>query len=166
MFQCSPATRILILSGYSEWETVTEAALAGAHGYIVKGSSVSDLRDAIDTVNAGGISVDPTLPKDTCQSFCQQKLGKNAKLCHLSRQELKIVSLVAQGMSNKEIALRLHISEKTVKNHLTHIFAKLGVVSRQEAAHALLCCAKYRPAGQAEAQANRVALDFSVPSTS
>lgn len=165
--QRSPTTRILVLSGYSEREIVAEAAIGGAHGYIVKGSSIADLRDAIDTVNAGGIWVDPTLPEDVCQTFCHQKLGRNAKLCHLSRQELKIVSLAAQGMSNREIGLRAHISEKTVKNHLTHIFAKLGVVSRQEAAHALLSCAKFCPdSRKGKPQAKRVAPDFSALFTS
>ena len=51
----------------------------------------------------------------------------------LSRRELAILSLVVRGMKNREIGVRLHISEKTVKNHLTHVFAKLGVTSRQQA---------------------------------
>lgn len=129
----NPATRILLLTGYSEQDIVTEAAMGGAHGYVVKGSSIADLLDAMESVNKGGIWVDPKLPEDVCQTFLRHRLESNSKLLKLSRQELKILALIAQGMRNKDIALRIHVSPKTVKNHITQILAKLGVANRQQA---------------------------------
>lgn len=128
-----PATRILILSGHSEEEVVMEAAIGGANGYILKGAPFSDLLSAIETVVAGGIWVDPQLPSQAVKAFLQNNSRKDSRLGQLSRQELQILSFVSQGMSNKEISLRLHISQKTVKNHLTHVLAKLGAANRQEA---------------------------------
>lgn len=129
----SPATRLLLLTGYSEQDVVIEAAMGGAHGYVVKGSSIADLLDAMESVDKGGIWVDPTLPEDVCQTFLRHRLESNSKLLKLSRQELKILALIAQGMRNKHIALRIHVSPKTVKNHITQILAKLGVANRQQA---------------------------------
>ncbi len=134
----SPTTRILILSGYAEEEIALEAAVGGAQGYILKGTPIADLLTAIATIHEGGIWVDPHLPPHVFHTFLRHEGGgKSRKLANLSRQELKIL-LVLQGMNNKEIGVRLNISQRTVKNHLTHIFDKLGVVSRQEAARYFL----------------------------
>ena len=129
----SPITRILLLSGYSSAEIALEAAMGGAHGYILKGASLADLLRAVETIHRGGIWVDPALPPQVFRTFFDHRKEGSENLRKLSRQELKILSLTAQGMSNKEIAAHLHISRKTVKNHLTHIYAKLGVANRQEA---------------------------------
>lgn len=134
----SPHTRILILSGYDDEESVLQAAVGGAKGYIVKDSSVSDLLDAISTVIAGGIWVDQRLPRHVFDTFLRHKNEKDGKLEKLSRQEIRVLSFVSQAMSNKEISLRLHISRKTVKNHLTHVLAKLGVSNRRQATSAFL----------------------------
>jgi two-component system, NarL family, response regulator DegU len=128
----SPTTRILLLSGYTSEEPMREAAIGGAHGYILKGSSLADLSNAIDTIQRGGIWVDPSLPPQIFRTFFDHRRDSSKNLGHLSRQEFTILSLVAQRMKN-EIATCLYISQKTVKNHLTHIFAKLGVANRQEA---------------------------------
>lgn len=133
----SPVTRILIVSGYAREEVALEAALGGAHGYLLKGASIANLLTAIATLQAGGIWVDPHLPRSVFHTFVQARRNRNRKLRELTRQELHVLSLVARGMSNKRIASRLHISEKTVKNHLTHVFAKLQTNSRQQAAHYL-----------------------------
>ena len=83
--------------------------------------------------------MDPQLSPHVFHTFLHHKgNGKSHKLAKLSRQELKILSHVLQEMTNKEIGVRLQISQRTVKNHLTHIFDKLGVVSRQEAARYFL----------------------------
>ncbi len=134
----TPATRILILSGYSEREIVTEAAVGGAHGYIVKGSSIADLLDAVETVNGGGIWADTKLPEDIRQAFLRHRLESDSKLLQLSRQEIKILTLIAQNMTNRAIALRVHVSAKTIKNHITHILSKLGVADRKQASLLLL----------------------------
>ena len=130
----SPTTRILILSGYMEDEIALEAAVGGAQGYILKGTPIGDLLTAIATIHEGGIWVDPHLPPHVFHTFiCHEGGGKSPNLAKLSRQELNILFLVLPGMNNKEIGVRLNISQRTVKNHLTHIFDKLGVVSRREA---------------------------------
>jgi DNA-binding NarL/FixJ family response regulator len=133
VIQRSPASRILIVSGYVGEKIALEAAVGGARGYILKGASIADLFSAITTVQAGGVWVDPQLPRQVFHTFLNQGGRTAENLGQLSRQELQILSLVSQGMNNKEISARLCISLKTVKNHLTHIFAKLGVANRQQA---------------------------------
>ena len=129
----SSTTRVLVLSGYTEEEIALEAALGGAKGYIVKGASIENLLDAIAAVQMGGVWVDPALPPKVFNAFVAERGTKFDKLGTLSRRELQVISLVSQGMSNKQISTRLHIDKRTVKNHLTHIFQKLDVASRQEA---------------------------------
>jgi DNA-binding NarL/FixJ family response regulator len=131
--QRSPATRILILSGYGEEEVALEAAIGGAQGYILKGALIADLLSAIATIHRGGTWVDPHLSPQAFRAFLSHKGERTDNLRELSRRELKVLSLVAQGMNNTEISVHLHISKKTVKNHLTHIFAKLEVADRQQA---------------------------------
>lgn len=132
----SPDTRIIVLSGYSDEDIVLEAALGGAKGYVVKGASVADLLSAIKVVQMGGLWVDPNLSPSAFHAFLKRGRGTH-KIGKLSRRELQILSQVAQRMSNKDIGSRLHIDRRTVKNHLTHIFAKLGVSDRQHAARLL-----------------------------
>ncbi len=134
----SPVTRILVLSGYAEEEIALEAALGGAHGYVLKGASIADLLSAVATVKAGGVWLDPHLPPKVFHTFTDQLNTGNNKMVGLSRRELQILSLIAQGMSNQEVGACLHIDKKTVKNHLTHIFQKLGVTSRSQASRYFL----------------------------
>jgi DNA-binding NarL/FixJ family response regulator len=129
----SVATRILVLSGYTEEEIALEAALGGAKGYIVKGASIDNLLDAIAAVQMGGVWVDPALPPRVFNAFVGHEERKFNKIGKLSRRELQVLSLVSQEISNKQVGSRLHIDKRTVKNHLTHIYQKLGVTSRQEA---------------------------------
>ncbi len=131
----NPATRILVVSGYKREEVAMEAVVGGADGYVVKTSSIPDLLDAIAAVSTGSIWVDPCLPRQIFQAFLDYNAESHGiqKVARLTRQELQILSCVSRGMKNMEIGRRLYISRKTVKNHLTHIFDKLEVVSRQEA---------------------------------
>ncbi len=138
VIQRSPATRILVVSGYVEEKIALEAAVGGARGYILKGASIADLLSTITTIQAGGVWVDPQLPRQVFHTFLNQGGKATTSLGQLSRQELQILSFVSQGMNNQEISARLYISRKTVKNHLTHIFAKLGVTNRRQAALAFL----------------------------
>jgi DNA-binding NarL/FixJ family response regulator len=133
----SPGTRILLVSGYVGEEIALEATVGGARGYILKGASITDLLSAIATVHEGRVWVDPRLPPAVFNAFLRYRGRGTESVTQLSRQELQVLSLVAQGMANKEIATRLYISDKTVKNHLTHIFAKLKVANRRQAALSL-----------------------------
>jgi len=132
--QHSPTTRTLIVTGYAKEEIALEAAIGGACGYVLKGAPIVDLLSAIATVQAGGIWVDPHLPSQVSHIFLNQAINTPVRLGQLSRQELQVLSLVARGMNNREIGVRLSICQKTVKNHLSHIFAKLGVTNRRQAA--------------------------------
>ncbi len=138
--QRSSATRILVVSGYAEEKVALEAAIGGAQGYILKGAPIADLLSAITTILAGGVWVDSHLPPQAFRTFLDQGGKATENLGQLSRQELQVLSLVSRGMDNKEISARLSISQKTIKDHLTHIFAKLGVTNRRQAV--LFFCAE------------------------
>jgi two-component system, NarL family, response regulator DegU len=129
----SPATRIILLTGFTEEKIALEAAASRIRGYVLKGATVADLLAAISTVQAGGIWTDAHLPQDVSRAFLRRRGKRTGKLLKLTRQELRILSLVAQGQRNNEIASRLYISGKTVKNHLTRIFAKLKLTNRVQA---------------------------------
>jgi len=137
MVSRSRATRILLLTSYSAEEIAVEAAVGGAHGYILKSARFAELLSAIDTVLAGGIWVDPLLGPKVFHIFLQWS-GNGERLRALSRRELQILSLVAQGINNRQIGGRLFIDRRTVKNHITHIFAKLGVTNRAQATRRFL----------------------------
>jgi DNA-binding NarL/FixJ family response regulator len=135
---CSPAIRLVLLSGYGEEEVAREAARGGVHGYILKGVRVAEFLSALATVQRGGLWADPHLPVPAFHTFLRQRGEEPAKLGGLSRRELVILSDVARGLSNKEIGRRLYICQETVKNHLTRVFAKLGVADRRQAARYFL----------------------------
>jgi two-component system, NarL family, response regulator DegU len=136
----SPATKVMILTAYSETENVLDTAKAHARGYILKGVSSPTLLQAIRKVHAGEIWVDRELPAsvDFQRIASGQSLDAgppaNETLQSLTKRELEILHLVAEGLSNDEIAKKIFISEKTVKTHLTNIFDKLQVHNRFKAA--------------------------------
>jgi DNA-binding NarL/FixJ family response regulator len=130
-------TRVIVLSGFASADIAARAAAAGARGYILKAARLYAVADAIRTVMNGGIWIDPNLPRDVFDVF--QRNSAPADQTHdglkqLSRREREVLACVAQGSGNREIATKLAISEKTVKTHLTRIFAKLDVKNRVSAA--------------------------------
>jgi DNA-binding NarL/FixJ family response regulator len=132
-------TQVVVLSGFGNTEIAMRAAEGGAHGYVLKSTRLSAVADAVRTVAAGGIWVDPALPRKVFDLFQRQTNGHNGDaadsgLAGLTRREREVLASVAQGISNQEIANRLCISEQTVKTHLTRIFAKLDVKNRLAAA--------------------------------
>jgi len=136
----SPNTKVLIVTAFSEEDNILNAAKGGAKGYVLKGVSSSMLIQAIKKVHNGGVWVDKEIPAAetfeeiaTAQSsYAGEPL--NEALRSLTRRELEILKLVAEGLSNEEIGKRIFISEKTVKTHLTNIFDKLKVNNRFKAA--------------------------------
>jgi len=136
----SPATRVLILTAFSEEENILNAAKGGARGYILKGVSSATLLQAIKTVQTGGVWIDKETP--TAEIFEEIVRTQSAKsnepanevVATLTKREMEILRLVAEGLSNDEIGKRIFISEKTVKTHLTNIFDKLHVNNRFKAA--------------------------------
>jgi two-component system response regulator DegU len=130
----SPATRIMLVTGFAEEKIALEAAAGNIRAYVLKGATIADLLAAISVVREGGIWIDAHLPQNVYRAFLRRRRKHTERLVKLTRQELKILSLVAQGQRNQEIASRLYICEKTVKNHLTRIFAKLKLNNRRQVA--------------------------------
>jgi len=137
----NPSTKALILTAFSEDENILNAAKGGAKGYVLKGVSSATLLQAIKTVHGGGFWVDKEMSSaDAFEEIVQSQSGKpgiepvNETIKHLTKREVEILKLVAEGLTNEEIGKRIFISEKTVKTHLTNIFDKLKVNNRFKAA--------------------------------
>jgi DNA-binding NarL/FixJ family response regulator len=137
----SPATKVMILTAFAEDESVLNAAKGGARGYLLKGADFATLLQAIKKVHSGGLWIDKELPAaDTFEEIALGQIEHVMAPQHddavesLTRRELEILRLVAEGMTNEEIGKKIFISEKTVKTHLTNIFDKLKVNNRFKAA--------------------------------
>lgn len=130
-----PKPRILVLTGHSEDATVIAALQSGAHGYILKDVRMDELLQAIRTVADGRGYLDPRVTQKTLNWFTSNSLlsGQAQGLARLSRQERLIMPLLAEGKTNKEIAVQLNLSDKTIKNYLANIFTKIQVKRRSEA---------------------------------
>jgi len=136
----SPATKVIILTAFSEQENLLGAAKGRARGYVLKGVSTTTLIAAIKKVNAGEIWVDKELPggidfeRITKSESFHVGPPANETIQALTKRELEILRLVADGLSNEEIAKKIFISRKTVKTHLRNVFDKLHVHNRFKAA--------------------------------
>lgn len=134
----SPRTRVVILTGFGDDESVVGAARGGAVGYVLKRGPLEPLLEAVRRVSLGEVWADPGLSMSAHREFCRLAAGREEGPLDLrntlSRREIEVVRLVAEGLSNRSIADKLLISEKTVTTHLNHIFEKLGVESRLQAA--------------------------------
>ena len=137
----NPATKVVVLTAFSEDENILNAAKGGAKGYVLKGVSSATLLQAIKTVYSGGLWVDKEISSgDAFEEIALSQSGKhgtepvNEAIKHLTKREVEILRLVAEGLTNDEIGKRIFISEKTVKTHLTNIFDKLKVNNRFKAA--------------------------------
>ena len=129
----SPETRIIALSDGEVTSDVVEAMRRGARGFLDKQSPVELLLKCVRKVHAGEIWLNGRLTEAVLHTFgTQQPVSKLNGKAELSRREMEVIQLVIQGYKNKDIAQKLFISEKTVKNHLSAIFNKLGVSDRLE----------------------------------
>ncbi|HJT19277.1 MAG TPA: response regulator transcription factor [Nitrospira sp.] len=130
-----PDTRVLFLTSFADDHTVLEAVLSGAHGYILKDISSDALVKAIKTVASGQPLMDPRLTKYTLHLIKNASVRSGlSKRPLLSPQEQRLLPLVAEGLTNKEIASQLRLSEKTVKNYLANIYSKLQIGRRSQVA--------------------------------
>jgi two-component system response regulator DevR len=130
-----PDTRVLFLTSYEDEEAMLTAVFAGAQGYLLKEIGSESLLRAVRCVAAGQSILDPAATRtlmDKLQSIVASGITGGAD--SLSAQEHRVLALVAQGKTNKEIASALDLSDKTVKNYLSNIFQKLRVTRRSEAA--------------------------------
>ncbi len=128
-----PTINALILTSYDDDEALFAAILAGASGYVLKQVGGSDLVETIRRVAAGQSLIDPTL---TARVLDRVRNGEQSpeELSMLTEREREIITLIAEGLTNRQIGNRLHLAEKTVKNYVSSILAKLGLESRTQAA--------------------------------
>ncbi|WP_310603618.1 response regulator transcription factor [Anaerosporobacter sp.] len=130
--ECDIKEKILILTIHNEIEYLAKAVEIGVNGYVLKDSDSEVLKKAIFTIYEGETYIQPNLAP-----LLNEKLTSpddNSVINDLTRRELEVLKLLAEGLFNKEIAFKLEISEKTVKNHVSNIFKKIQVFDRTQAA--------------------------------
>ena len=130
-----PDLQVIMLTVYKDIKMIFQALKAGACGYVLKRSDDQEILDAIAEVRAGGAPMTSEIARMVVRSFMEPPSAPDpAGTDQLSARELEILALVAEGCPNKEIASRLSISSGTVRTHLMHIYEKLHVRCRTEAA--------------------------------
>jgi DNA-binding NarL/FixJ family response regulator len=127
-----PRTQILILTVYEDSESIFHALKAGASGYLLKRSEPEDIVDALKDIFEGGAPMTARIARKVVQSFSEPAQGMNLAVKLTDREE-EILSMLAKGYANKEIADKMSVSMSTVRTHLRHIYEKLHVRSRTEA---------------------------------
>jgi DNA-binding NarL/FixJ family response regulator len=128
-----PDIQVIMLTVYKDIQMIFQALKAGACGYVLKRADEKEIMAAIAEVRAGGAPMTSQIARMVVRSFLEEPSGRPGTE-QLSPREMEILALVSQGRANKEIASQLHISSGTVRIHLSHIYEKLHVRCRTEAA--------------------------------
>ena len=126
-----PQVKVIMLTSFAEDELLFNAISAGAVGYVLKQVGNDDLIRAIETIARGEALLDPSITGQVLAKL--RKASRVEAFADLTEQELKVLSLIAKGHTNKEIATDLHLGEGTVRNYVSSIFGKLGLSNRAEA---------------------------------
>jgi len=130
-----PATRVVMLTSYPDEEAVLSAIIAGASGYLLKQIRARDLVNALEAVGRGESLLDSAVTEKVLERVRRIASGTYTdELAQLTAQEQKILQLVAEGKTNKEIASEVFLSDKTVKNYVSSILSKLNLQRRAQAA--------------------------------
>jgi two-component system, NarL family, response regulator DevR len=129
-----PAIRALILTSYEDDEALFSAIMAGAAGYVLKQIKGTDLVDAVRSVAAGRSLLDPLVTQRVLERIRNGTVNEPKELASLTAQERRILALIAEGLTNRQIGEHLFLAEKTVKNYVSALLAKLGVERRTQAA--------------------------------
>ena len=130
-----PNTRVVILTSYPDEEAVLSAIIAGASGYLLKQIRSRDLVSALESVGRGESLLDPAVTEKVLDRVRRIATGTYTdEMAQLTQQEQKILLLVAEGKTNKEIASEVFLSDKTVKNYVSSILSKLNLERRAQAA--------------------------------
>jgi len=132
--QKMPGLQVIMVTVYKDTELIFQALKAGASGYILKRSRPEEIIEAIAEVRAGGAPMTSEIARMVVRSFQAPTSGDEPNAAGLTGREAEILMLLAEGLSNKEIASKANISAGTVRIHLGHIFKKLHVRCRTEAA--------------------------------
>ncbi|HUY57211.1 MAG TPA: response regulator transcription factor [Candidatus Micrarchaeaceae archaeon] len=131
----SPQTQVLMLTSFADDEALFASIMAGAAGYLLKQIRSGDLVQAVRAIGAGQNLLDPAVTKAVLDQWrTARHLLRDERLARLSSREERILALIAEGRTNKEVGTELHLAEKTVKNYVSSILAKLEVARRAEAA--------------------------------
>jgi two-component system, NarL family, response regulator DevR len=128
-----PSIRALILTSYDDDDALFAAIMAGASGYVLKQIGGTELIEGIRTVASGKSLLDPSLTAKVMERL-RNGDPQHATLAQLTEQERRILALIAEGMTNRQIGAQLHLAEKTVKNYVSSLLAKLGLERRTQAA--------------------------------
>jgi two-component system, NarL family, response regulator DevR len=128
-----PDVQCLMLTSYSDDEALFEAIMAGASGYVLKQIRGNELIQAVRRVARGESLLDPAVTGRVLRKLREPSV-EDERLARLSDQERRILDLIAEGCTNRQIGQRLHLAEKTVKNYVSNMLTKLGMERRTEAA--------------------------------
>jgi DNA-binding NarL/FixJ family response regulator len=143
-----PEVACLMLTSFGDDEALFDAIMAGASGYVLKQIRGTDLVGAVRTIASGQSLLDPEAASRVMRRMRDQA-QRSDPLSGLTEQERRILELIGEGLTNRQIGERLFLAEKTVKNYVSALFAKLGMERRtQAAAYAARIFDEHRPAGQ------------------
>ncbi|MBY5160991.1 response regulator [Salsipaludibacter albus] len=129
-----PETRVLMLTSFSDDQALFDSIMAGAAGYVLKQVRGTELADSIRRVGRGESILDPAVTKRVLERIRNPDEDKDERLARLTPTEERILDMIADGRTNREIAERIHLAEKTIKNYVSGILSKLEVSRRVEAA--------------------------------
>lgn len=129
-----PGVAVIVLTSFSDDQALFDSILAGAAGYVLKQVRGGDLVDSIRRVGAGESILDPTVTARVLDRIRNPREDQDPRLAKLTPTEMRIVEMIADGATNRQIADRIHLAEKTVKNYVSAILSKLEVSRRAEAA--------------------------------
>jgi DNA-binding NarL/FixJ family response regulator len=129
-----PRVKVIALTTYDDERSVVEALRAGARGYLTKDAGAEEIRQALEAVVRGEAAIDPAVQHHLVDALATGAPAAAAALPDgLTPREAEVLSLIAEGLSNAEIAARLVVSEATVKSHINHLFTKIGARDRAQA---------------------------------
>ena len=128
-----PEVQCLMLTSFADDEALFEAIMAGASGYVLKQIRGTDLVETIRKVAEGHSLLDPVVTRRVLERL-RTGPEEDERLTRLTEQERRILELIAEGLTNRQIAERIHLAEKTVKNYVSNLLSKLGMERRTEAA--------------------------------
>ncbi|GAA2150218.1 response regulator transcription factor [Kitasatospora kazusensis] len=129
-----PGIKCLMLTSFSDDEALFDAIMAGASGYVLKAIRGTDLLSAVRDVAAGKSLLDPVATSRVLARLRDGGEKEDERLAQLTKQERRILDLIGEGMTNRQIGNELHLAEKTVKNYVSSLLAKMGMERRTQAA--------------------------------
>jgi DNA-binding NarL/FixJ family response regulator len=133
-----PDVKVIVLTTYADDRSVLDALRAGARGFLTKDAGAEEIREAISAVQGGKASIDPAVQHHVVNALASSGIGREEPPGPdlpdgLTAREAEVLALIAEGLSNWEIAERLVVSEATVKSHINHLFTKIGARDRAQA---------------------------------